>query len=110
MGHNDSLHCLQVGHLGEGLRQLDHCAHVLATVGQVVAGKAATRVHAAAINQENGGYPAVSWEGSVHMRCNCKHALHFAQVGHLGEGLRQLNAALDSQPVGSNAVQRGEQV
>ena len=57
MRHKHALHFAQVGHLGEGLRQLDHCAHVLATVGQVVAGKAATRVHAAAINQENGGYP-----------------------------------------------------
>jgi hypothetical protein len=44
MGHNDSLHCLQVGHLGEGLRQLDHWGHVLAMVGQVVVGETAARV------------------------------------------------------------------
>ena len=40
---SDSLHFAQIGHLGEGLRQLDHCARVRAKVGQVVVGEAAAR-------------------------------------------------------------------
>jgi|EP00966_Prymnesium_polylepis_P285155 hypothetical protein len=41
------LHFAQVGHLGEGVGQLDHGAYVPATIGQIAFGKAANRVHAA---------------------------------------------------------------
>ena len=37
-----------------------------------------------------------------------KHALHFAQVGHLGEGLRQLHATLSHQVVVRDAAKHGK--
>ena len=71
MRRKHALHFAQVGHLGEGVRQLDHGAHVLAAIGQIVLGKTASRVDAAVTKQDDdtGGYPAVSCEGSVQMRC-----------------------------------------